>query len=55
MWFFTKRIKFNMANLTKFENHRSGWDYAMGQLRDLHDDHGVIFDDFLERRSAGTG
>jgi hypothetical protein len=35
-------------NQISFYSHRSGWDYALGGLFDLHNNRGIIVDGFLE-------
>jgi glycosyltransferase involved in cell wall biosynthesis len=40
--------KINLINQTSFYSHRSGWNYVINNLLDLHNPEGVIFDGFLE-------
>jgi len=43
-----KKIKLNLNNAIKFENHRSGWDYVIRSLSQLHDPNGLYLEDFIE-------
>jgi hypothetical protein len=44
--------KFNLKNQLRFEEHRSGWGFALDAISDLHSDSGIIFDGFLEQTFA---
>lgn len=37
------------------EHHRSGWTFALEQLRDLHALDGISFDDFVEKKFSRAG
>ena len=41
--------KLNLSRWITFPSHNSGWKYVYEQIKDLHDDNGIIVDDFIER------
>ncbi|MCX6276700.1 MAG: hypothetical protein NT004_01220 [Bacteroidetes bacterium] len=43
--------KLNLADQMSvgYGAHRSGWSYAISNLKDLHNENGVLFDSFIER------
>lgn len=43
-----KHIKLNFKNAISFENHRSGWSYAIKNLLPLHAKDGLYVEDFME-------
>lgn len=42
-------MKFNLSKITSFAQHRSGWSYAMENLRLYHSNAGIFIDDFIEK------
>ncbi len=41
-------IKLMRRNVVGTGEHRSGWPFAVGALRPLHSENGILFDDFVE-------
>ncbi len=48
--------KLNLSNQTShfYGSHRSGWNYAVHSLKDLHNPNGVLLDAFIERTFANN-
>lgn len=48
--------KLNLSNQTShlYGSHRSGWNYAVRNLRPLHNSHGILLDAFIERTFANN-
>tara|TARA_Y100000593_G_scaffold95087_1_gene199423 strand:- start:31281 stop:33818 length:2538 start_codon:yes stop_codon:yes gene_type:complete len=44
--------KINLKDQQIFWHHRSGWNYAIQALSELHNDNGIMFDGFLEKNFA---